>query len=230
MAVVQFGVTVTGIRGTVGGLTFSANKGASYAKSFARPPSSHTPGQVEQRSRTVTAATAWSALTAGEKANWDAFALAPNENDYDPWGSLRYLTGFQWFVRSTTRRAAVGLSPSANTPSGAGLAAITGLTLSVDSNPGGNSNLAYDSGQFGATVSLIVFAAITPSQGGADAFTLWRQVWAEQNPNDTTTDIQSGLLAAFGIVPAGWKCYVRAFRQAEYGNRSSVATADAIAT
>lgn len=227
MAIIKPGIAIAGIRGKLGGIVFSENATACYARSYSRPPKSHSQGQVLARSRLVSVAASWAPLDPADKTLWDAFALAPNELDYDPWGDQRYLTGFQWYVRAQNRRGLVSLAPQSTCPSGAAAPAPTTLSCDVHTPAGDPSLLAWDSASFAADYSAIAFAAITPSLGSTDLFTGWKLVLALQNPGDTGDDISAGLLSAFGNYQADWYCFVRVFSQAPEGNRSLVATCNA---
>jgi hypothetical protein len=230
MAIIKPGIAIAGIRGKLGGLIFSENATACYCKLYGRATKQHSTKQVESRSRLVTAAGGWKDLSAGEKTDWNDFAADPNELDYDPWGDQRFLTGFQWFVRATDRRALVSLAASATPPSGAAAPAPTSLTAEVHEPTGDPSLIGWDSASFAADYSAIIYTAMTPSAGVTDVFAGWKLAAAVQNPGDTGEDISAGLLSAFGSFPAGWWCFVRVFSQAPEGNRSLVATVNAQVT
>lgn len=223
MAIIKPGIAIAGIRGKLGGLIFSENGTACYAKSYGRSQRTHSVLQVESRARMAGCASAWSGLSAGEKGDWVTFAASPNELDYDPWGDQRFLTGFQWFVRASDRRALVSLDPSATTPSGAAAPAPTGLTCDLYTPGSSGSTITWDSASFAADYSAIIFGAMTPSTGSSDLWTGWKLVLAKQNPGDTGEDIEDEMLVAFGNFPAGWTCFLRVFSQAPEGNRSTVA-------
>lgn len=228
MARVQFGATVTGLSGTVNGITFSRNAAGAYAKPWARPPLSRTASQSASRSRLSDAAQAWAGLSSGEKAAWDAFALAPNEDDYDPWGDPRFLSGFQWFTRACARRALVGLDPDVAVPTGAALAAPTGFSLTIETPGSGASTVAWDSAEFDTGESAILFLAPTTSIAAADVWRGWALVLALQDPGDTGETITDEVLAAFGNLQPGWSVYGRLFNQAELGNRSTPAVTSTV--
>jgi hypothetical protein len=223
MAQVQFGATVTGIRGTINGLTFSANSTSNYVKSWARPPLSRSAALSLSRSRLTTAANQWQALSAGERTAWDAFAAAPNEPDYDAWGNQRWITGFQWFVRATARRALAGLDYDVTPPTGAGLAAPSGFALYADAPGTGSAAVSWDSGEFAAGTVAILYLAPTPSQAAIDVWRGWKLTLALQDPGDTGEDLTALLEPIFGSIPASWWFFGRLFLQAELGNRSAAA-------
>jgi hypothetical protein len=228
MAIVHFGPSVIGIRGTIGGITFSANKTAPYCKQWARPPSSSTPKQTLTRSTLADNATLWAALDQGVKDNWDSFAAAPNELDYDPWSFQRFLTGFQWFARAQQRRSSLSLANPGPVPSGTAATSITSLRIDLQSTFDGVSVVQYDDNQFAPGEAIILFLSITPGTGARDSFRNWKLVLAQVNPPNGGVSIHAAWRAAFGAIPAGWKAFALAYKQADPGNRSTAAATDTI--
>lgn len=222
MAVIRFGVTVVGMRGTVGGLTFSENKNNAYVKVWNRGANPRSVGQTTTRGRFVASAANWQALTPTQRGDWDTFAASPNEADYDPWGVQKYLSGFQWYVRAQTRRQQVAQAVSATVPSGAAATAPTGAGLVVYVDGAGTSELSYDDGSFGATDSAILECALSQRVGKQVMYGGYRQIYAAYNPGNGPKDISAALLAAFGDLQSDWVVFGRLWKQAQYGNRSQV--------
>lgn len=98
MAIIKLGPTVTGIRGTAGGLTFSANRNGPYVKSWSRPQHSVTPNQNIQNGYLAAAAAAWRDITAGQRSDWDDWAENTAPTRFNSLGEPLDLTGFNWFV------------------------------------------------------------------------------------------------------------------------------------
>lgn len=228
MAVVRFGGVISGIRGTIGGVTFSANGTACYAKSWARPPAMNSEKQRLCRARLVLGAVAWAALDQGDKDAWDAFAADPNEMDYDFQGDQRFITGFQWFTRCASRRIGVGLEVSATPPSGVAATAVTGFGLTIYGGGAGGSVVSWDGSQFIEDDSAVVVMSFSPRTGGADSWVNWKQVLAKYDPGDTGESVDAEYRAAFGDLSVGWKCWARIYKQAFAGNRSVAASASTI--
>lgn len=228
MAIIKPGIAIAGIRGKLGGIIFSENATSCYAKSYGRSQRTHSVLQTESRARMATSASAWSGLSSGEKTDWVDFAADPNELDYNPWGDQRFLTGFQWFVRASDRRALVGLDPSATPPSGAAAPAPTDLSCDLYVPGSSGSTISWASGSFAADYSAIIFGSMTPSLGASDLWNGWKLILALQNPGDEGEDIEDEMLAAFGQFPAEWTCFIRVFSQAPEGNRSTVAVTSGV--
>lgn len=223
MALCKFGPTVVGLRGTIGGLTFSASKSGPYVKSWSRGSTHQGPVQDLVRGQLASMGSLWSALSDGERAAWDAFAAAPNELDYDPFGDLYSLSGYAWYVRAAIRRALVGLPVSSTPPSGAAATAVTGLTLALHPTTSASSYLDWTAGSFAATDSLLGFISICAGPGNVQPNQPFRIVIPLYNPGNGPFDF-TGLLNYFKLeVPVGYKGFMNVYKQALYGNRSVVA-------
>ena len=207
MARIQLGVTVTGIRGTIGGITFSANKSGNYAKSWARGARTPTQRQNAGRAQIAQIGALWS-------------AASPNETDYDPSGDQYCLSGFGWFTRAQVRRALVGLDPDGAVPSGAAATVPTGVALSATAGSPDSVQISWDSATFEADSSAILFLVPGWSTGAAWLTSGWLLTLALQNPGDTGEDISAAYAALFGDLSAGMRLYARIYKQAPEGNRS----------
>lgn len=181
--------------------------------------------QRMSRARLVVGSVGWTAMSQEEKDAWDAFAEDPNEIDYDGWGEQRFLSGFQWYCRCASRRMVVGLEPSATPPSGVGATAVTGFGITMYGAGAGGSVASWDSSQFLADDSAIIVMSFSTRTGGADSWVNWKQILAKYNPGDTGESVDAEYRAAFGDLPALWKCWARIYKQAVAGNRSLGASA-----
>lgn len=77
MALIALGSVATEIRGSIGGVTYSRNKGGAYARARVAPINRKTPAQTLVRANFAANAKAWSGtLTSAERAAWTAFAAA----------------------------------------------------------------------------------------------------------------------------------------------------------
>lgn len=99
MAILKFGTIVVAARGTIGGLTISANKAGPYGKPWASPPRQNTPKQSTARARFASLKFQWQALTPSERTDWDDFAALPGQELTNPLGDAYYLSGWQWFTK-----------------------------------------------------------------------------------------------------------------------------------
>jgi hypothetical protein len=230
MAKALMGPTVIGLRGTIGGITFSSNSSGPYAKAFARPPYNAGPHMQLPRGLLVSTARGYAALTPAEKAAWAAYALAPVEPDYDPWGSLRYLSGFQWWQRAGLRRQAMGDAPTATVPTSA-MTAPAGCTLTADHVGGPLSVvLGWTAATFAANEYAAGYIAIRSGGGLQYSTTGYRSILQTKTPGNASEDITTAVYNAYGDPPVGSLLFCRLWKGAPLGNRSPVVNLRAVMT
>lgn len=99
MAILKFGTLVTGARGTLGGITFSANKAGPYCKPWAAPPKTTTTKRSVIQGEFAGFGSAWSALSAAQRTAWNDFGAAAGQAQTNALGETYYLSGWQWFVK-----------------------------------------------------------------------------------------------------------------------------------
>lgn len=230
MALCKFGPTVVGLRGTIGGITFSQSKSGPYCKAWSRGATQQGFIQDIVRGQLGSMGTPWTALSDIQRTAWNKFAAAPNELDYDPWSDQYFLSGYSWYVRCGIRRRLVNLGVSATPPSGAAATAVTGLTLDLHPTTSESSYLDYTPGTFGATDSIFAFLSICPSAGNVKPNQPFRLFLPVYNPPDGPIDITPFLQYLNMEVPAGSKGFANIYKQAAAGNRSVVAQVSAVST
>jgi hypothetical protein len=103
MAIFTPGGGVATISGSVGGVTFSRNRGGPYMRTRAVPVNPNTTFQQEVRSLMATLTSGWiDDLTDDQRAAWDTYAL--NVHLSNPLGSPRNVGGLAMYVRSNISR------------------------------------------------------------------------------------------------------------------------------
>ena len=90
-------ITFSNIRGSIGGLTFSANSSGSMLRQSNIPRDPKTPIQTESRNIFQQVAQNWRSLTSAEQATWKTLALLLPQ--LDKVGNTVYLTAFQLFQK-----------------------------------------------------------------------------------------------------------------------------------
>ena len=103
MAITTIGAPLSGIRGTIGGITFSANKSGTYAKLWAPPSNPNSPPQSVQRGFIARQPQNWSAMAPALRADWDTFAALPAQELTNSLGEAYYATGCNWFTKCNVR-------------------------------------------------------------------------------------------------------------------------------
>jgi hypothetical protein len=94
--------------GSIGGMTWSRNRGGMYVRARATPTNPNTPEQQAVRSAAAQCTSAWrNILTADQRAGWDLYAQ--NVELPNPLGSPRNVGGLGMYVRSNVCRIASGV-------------------------------------------------------------------------------------------------------------------------
>jgi len=218
MAKTLIGAPLAGIRGTIGGTTFSANKAGTYARQWYRSANRRSPVQTDRRRITSVYAKAWALLSGGDKTNWDTFAADPAQEQMDSLGNGYYLSGFQWFVKINTRLYTVGRGQRSTFPTSAYPATPTILTLRV-SVGAVSSRITYAAGTFTPTYDCLVFGWIVNTLGPAVAPTRRKLVKAAQVPGGTELVFSAEVAALFGTLNTVQRAFALIHRQTVDGMR-----------
>lgn len=141
MAIAKIAPPLAGIRGTVGGLTYSANKSGPYVKLWAKGSNPRTPKQSQQRANIAQWPQEWRDLTAGERLLWNIFAALPAQDLVNSLGETYSASGFNWFTKCNSRLDRIGRGAITATPTQARPAAPTVDDFRVDC-AGTESNIA----------------------------------------------------------------------------------------
>jgi hypothetical protein len=222
MARIQLGAPATGLRGTIGGITYSENGSGVYAKAWAQGPKKRTQAQQWLRSILSMGGGLWASLSGADRTAWKNFAKAPTEIDKDPWGIQYFLSGWQWFIRAQMRRVAVGLGPSATPPSAPAPTVVHYPALDIFAPTFGTSTISWAHDDFAPTESVVLDLVFVRTPTLDEASHGFRQVLAKYEPGADSEDIQAQLESIFGLFGAGWTAHARIFRQHEFGDRSIV--------
>lgn len=103
MAIFTPGGGVAAVSGSIGGVTFSRNRGGPYMRTRAIPVNPNTTFQQEVRSLMATLTSGWiDDLTEDQRAAWDTYAL--NVHLPNPLGADRNVGGLGMYVRSNIPR------------------------------------------------------------------------------------------------------------------------------
>lgn len=116
MAIIKIGPPLSGIRGTIGGITFSANASGPYAKLWSQSQKQNTPKQAVQRSFQSEMPLNWNSITPVQRAAWRTFAADPAQELTNSLGEAYYASGFNWFTRCNVRLLRMGLAWRAPAP------------------------------------------------------------------------------------------------------------------
>ena len=228
MAVVKFGTTVVGLRGTVGGVTYSAGKSSSYAKQWAQGSNPRTSIQQKNRAALTRCGAAWWALGSTLRADWDAFGLVAPEVIKNRLGEVIHLTGWQWFVKVNQRLFGVGLSLRSAVPSTAVVAAATGFFLTLGQLPGGVCAVQWGAGSIPLMSSGVLWAALNTSGGAQVSGVPWVRVWSAHEPAGTSAVITTEMGLRYGSIRTGWQFFGQLYVLRDDGIRSVAAVTSTV--
>ena len=96
MAIVSYGPIVDGIRGSVGGVTFSRGQSGDTVRSKPRPPKPKKVNQIPIQIFQTIAAHKWQALTSAQQDDWNAYGATVDL--YDSLGNLYHPSGINCLV------------------------------------------------------------------------------------------------------------------------------------
>jgi len=226
VAIIKLGALVAGIRGTVGGVTYTAGKSGPYARAWAKGANSRRQGQQLTRGRFSALGTAWQGLTASQRSGWDTLAAADPEPTYNSLGELEVLSGWQYFLRVNARRlktvgtivedAATGSDADRPDP-------CPILDFSVDVSGGGTDLLEWDDSSAPADSVVVFFCTVRPTL--ASAYVPPRAKYVIYRPADLGSfAIAAFIEKVFGTLQPGWLCVGQLYCQSEFGLRSTVET------
>lgn len=115
---------ITQASGSIGGTTYSRNKGGMYQRARAIPTNPNSPQQAAVRSIMGNLAIIWgSVLTVAQRAVWTIYA--EQVPLIDRLGSAMNVTGLNMFIRSNTPRVQAGLDYVAGGPTEFNLGSFT---------------------------------------------------------------------------------------------------------
>lgn len=133
----------TAVSGSIGGLTYSHNKGGMYTRGRATPTNPNTAAQQDARMAMSTLSTAWrDSLTAAQRIAWEAYAV--NTPVADAFGEPLVLSGQQMYIRCNAPRVRAALARVDDGPTVFGQADLSPLALFWNGGVVNNFELSFD--------------------------------------------------------------------------------------
>lgn len=229
MAIIQLGDVVVGIRGSVGGVTYSAAGAGAYARGWARGPARRTTAQQYPVSRLTGLGALWLTLTDEEREAWGDFKTMGPEVVTNSLGQVILLSGWQWFCKLTARQYLFTESPTLTAPEfsfwdplptfAAAVSAAGACTVSYTGSPD----------YFGARYAVIYMAWST-SAGQVRATRARRLVKADAAPGSTSMTFTTQAHALWPSLPVGGRATVFVAGQDVDGVRSQWGEASCVIT
>ncbi len=231
MAILTFAAPVSGLRGKVGGLVYSANKGGAYLKAWAKGSNPKTATQTAHRAILSSFSQNWQNITAAQRTAWDVYAALAAQDKTNSLGETYSVSGFAWYVALSTNLVNAGLSaidsaPVLGTP---GTPIIESVLLRT-TDSGLSTAVRLTAGSPGLTDSIPAYISLFYSQA--------RLVGQNQPPWMNTTIPDAGRRIfmkteselKFGVIQLGNSAKFTVAIQSTEGRRGPEATALADAT
>lgn len=219
MAILKFGVIVTGIRGSIGGTTFSQNGSSAYAKAWAQGPQPKSSKQQAQCAALGSMGAYWKALTVAQRAAWDTYAALPAQALTNSLGLTYYASGWNWFVKNVRQQLSVTMSPTYTAPVGARPGKPTISTMAVSTPAGGNMWITFPAGEFTGAF-IVFFARMWNSQAVYSGVFQLKLVFGKVQDTTTYKWIRADMAAVFGVPIIGQRACAEIHRQNTDGQRS----------
>ncbi len=206
MAIITPGPTVASISGSIGGTTYSRNRGGAYIRNRSIPVTSTTSAALAAKTRFGHAAQTWQTLSAADRDAWQFWADAnPGINAL---GNQFRLTGSQAYVGFHVRAEVAGQTPITVPPIVSAPAALETLALTADIGLG-DVEIAYTATPTGANDFLWIEAAIVNSAGINFVENLMRFIAVSGAAEASPFSIETAVVARLGTLTVGQFLHVQ---------------------
>lgn len=221
MAIVKLGSIVVGVRGSIGGVTYSAGLGGPYAKAFGRSSNPKAARQQVVRANVGNLGAVWQGMSSTLRGDWDTFAATDPEPTFNSLGEPVVLSGWGYFVRCNVRRQQNAQSIITAVPTGGDATApgqFTVTTFNVQTVTSPQIILNYLPIASPSGAYIVVFLVVLPT--GGTTYNPQRLAWiGSHTANDSAYNPYSAFLALFGQCPIGWGVAGRVYCQNASGLR-----------
>lgn len=179
MAIITLAAPLSGLRGTLGGVVYSANGTTPYARAWSRPTTPLTLSQSAQQMLWSQLPSLWRDLSSAQRAAWDTFAALPAQALTNSLGATYYASGANWFTRCNARLLAMDTSTITAVPTQARPSAPT-ISWAQVTPTGTRTNLCS-----GGTPSASSSNPSYPSTNAFDGATSYSSRWQTADTNPT---------------------------------------------
>lgn len=223
MAIVKLGSLVVGIRGTVGGLTFSSSLSGANARLWSRGSNPRSQGQSQQRGRVGQQPEFWRGIDDAQRSAWAAFAADPAQELTNALGEPYYASGYAWFVKINTLLSGAGFAHRDDPPTTTRPAAPV-IDVFTFEEVAGNfvCEIEYDVAEFPSGVGIVIEAVLVARGGRMVMYSGYRILISGIASPTGTYDFAINFAAQFGIPQFGDRAFLRVYKQDDEGLRGSM--------
>lgn len=129
MARVTYGSGVTELAGSIGGVTYQKNASGNVARLRPNPTVNPSALQSNYQNNMAILVSYWPTLSQANKDTWDALAAAHDHTT--PWGEIKTLSGYQWFISCNLTRLLLSQSILSTAPAWATVSPAGAFTIQV---------------------------------------------------------------------------------------------------
>jgi hypothetical protein len=225
MAIIKFGATVVGVRGTIDGITYSAGKSGPWARGWGRGANQRTTPQTTQRNRQSSFAAQWRAMTAVQQAAWNTWAALPGQNKTNSLGVTYSVSGFDWFVALNGNLQAAGDPGITAVPVLAVPAAPLAISATVRSDvTGGNSNVTFNAADPNLGMRAPIFCQLVNSIGRTVGNPRDRLIIGTPIVGSLAIFVTTPIRTKYGAILIGQRAFFKTMWQNAEGRRSAPTT------
>lgn len=222
MAIVKFGALVDAVRGSIGGITFSAGGSGPLVKLYNRGPRKRSELQNTVRANLGTLIGYWRSLDQGQRDDWDTYAADPAQEKTNSLGEAYYTSGWQWFCACNhnllmREEDVIEDAPVLGTPTAPAVTAV--LFAQYLGQP--IARVAYTIASWGATEAGIFDAGYARSGAGKTSVSGYYNLARVYHPTGSYKELKTEVVARWGAPQVGDRLFFRTWRESEEGRRSA---------
>lgn len=225
MAKVAFSAIISGARGSLGGVVFSANASGPYMKHWARSPRKSSPRLNTVRSTISAHGAYWWSLSQAQRDAWNTWAALPAQEKTNPLGDPYYASGWNWFVALNQRLVQIGRTRISVYPTTSIPPTPTLTRVNIYNTARGLFKWTYPADEWD-TYDFVGLVSLTAGVGRSVGFTNSAlAITLVQAPVGSTEELTYDLHDIFGQLIDGQRAFGWAYRQNTEGRRSAAAMA-----
>jgi len=227
---IKWGAFVTDGRNKIGGHVASKNRSGSYFRTKVTPVNPQSTSQASVRSRLAGLSSGWRALTAAQRAAWNAAVSDFSKTDI--FGDIKVPTGFNLYQRLNNNLLAIGAAAISVPPLATAVDSFTSMSLAAEDGTVAEAFTITYAPAIAADHKVKVFATPPMSAGKSFVKSEYRLIGVIATADASPLDYLSEYQAKFGSTgSAGQKIFVKMVQiESSTGIQGIAISASAIVT